>query len=272
MSKSLLLIDGTNVAYRWYNNPTLMLDKFATTILSLAKSFKCDAMLVSFDSSKSVFRKNLLDQYKANRNNANKSEEEIAHRTFFYKTVAQLPEILMGHDIPALALKDVETDDVIAYLVYHYSKLVDRIQIVSSDKDMYQLLQFPNVSIYSLTQQKEMTPDLFRETYGIEPNQWIEVKAMAGDTSDNIPGIPLVGETRALSYTKKYGPKFEDVIDALSAKKKLGKIEQNILDSEELVLMYRMVVDLITHLEDILPDDYADILDMIMEDEGVIDE
>lgn len=266
----LLLIDGTNIAYRWIKDPAKMLENFPKTVISLARSFGCEHILVSFDNKGSSFRKEIYPDYKGNRG-TNLTDDEKAHRKFFYETVSQVPALLSSHDIPCVALERIETDDVIAYICGLVHDLVDEINIVSSDKDLYQLLIWDNVRIYSITKQEWMDYEIFTTQYGIEPISWIDVKALQGDTGDNIPGLPLVGEKRALAYIHDYGPSYEDILRKLPlAKKKLGKIDQTILQGREIVTRNRRLMDLVTHTEEIIPEDYREVIDMFLEQEGII--
>ena len=268
MSK-LLLIDGTNVAYRWVKSPDQMLYKYAETVLSLTRSFDCSHVLVSFDNKGSSFRKDILPEYKAHRGK-NLSEEQQAERTYFYEQVAKVPALLTDKDIPAVALEKVETDDVIAWICKHLHDKVDEIIIVSSDKDLYQLLIWDNVRIYSLIKQSWTTNESFVATYGITPELWVDTKAMMGDSSDNIPGIRLIGEKRALGYIKEFGPTYEDILEKLpKAQKKLGKIAQALIDGKEIVERNRKLMDLLTHVEEIIPEEYKEALLFYMQEEGI---
>lgn len=269
---NLLLIDGTNVAYRWISKPDNMHSYYAKTVISLAKSFNCDAILVCIDNKGSSFRKSILKEYKAHRRK-NKTPEEQEQINHFYKLVEQLPEVLANHEIPAISLKYIETDDIIAYIVKHFHNVLDEIVIVSTDKDLYQLLQYPNVKIYSLIKQEWVYPDTVIERYGVTPEQWVDFKAMIGDASDNIPGIHGIGEKRASQYLNTYGPTYEDILENLPRmKKKLGKIDQNILSGAEIVELNKKLMDLLSHCDEIIPDEYKEVIHQFLESEGVTSE
>lgn len=157
------------------------------------------SLVFCFDSKVNL-RKKADKLYKANRRK-NLTTDEAYEMTQMHKQIVQLRREVL----PALGFRNTkvkkgyEGDDIIAYYAKKYTN--KQIIIVSTDKDLYQLLT-KNVSIYNPKTHAIYTVQDFTTEYGIKPNKWTKVKAIAGDPSDNIKGIAKVGEKTALKYVK----------------------------------------------------------------------
>jgi len=186
-------------------------------MLYLYKQYDTKRFVFACDSKYSK-RREIYPEYKANRRKVQTPEEKQDKDCYFKQVNTLRREIL-----PELGFSNVfvqkgyEADDIIASIVQNNKK--ESIIIVSEDADLYQLLR-DNVSM--LKKKGFFTKKKFIEQYGITPAEWVEVKTLAGCTTDNIKGIPRVGEATALQYikntlvlnSKKYNMIRDAVVDA----------------------------------------------------------
>ncbi len=218
--KTLYLLDAMALAYRahfvFISRPlinskgqnTSATYGFTNTLLKLIEDHGIDHMAVVFDvlGEGGTFRDELYDEYKAHRD---PPPDDL---------VANLPlikEVVKGMDIPVVEVEGVEADDVIGTLSRQAEDDGARVVIVSSDKDFQQLLS-DKISMYKPAYRGEsfdpITAISFREKYGIEPERFIDVLALMGDSSDNVPGVPGIGEKTAVKLVKEYGT-VEDILE-----------------------------------------------------------
>ena len=221
-SKMLTTKDGkyTNAVYG-----------FLAILFKLIEDTNPKYMAVAFDLKAPTARHKLYEGYKANRKGM---PEELAEQMPLIK------EILRAMHIDIVEKEGYEADDVLGTLSRYGEKQGLHVTILSGDRDTFQLAT-DNVTIrIPRTKGGKTETDLFDrskilETYGIEPKQLIEVKGLQGDTSDNIPGVPGIGEKTALSLIQKYGSidnlynKIEKDEDDLK-----GKQREKIKDNKEL--------------------------------------
>jgi DNA polymerase-1 len=198
---NLLVIDGNNVSYRYiqranYDNYE---DDFKRTISSLAKSYKAKRTIVCFDFGKSYYRMNLLSDYKGTRKKA-ETPEEIEHAEKFFAVLNRLPEEL---DEEVLKFRGIEADDTIAYITQNLSERYDHTWIVSSDKDIIQLVD-SNISIFNIFSRKEITLQYVQEELQLTPSEFMLSRIIEGDKGDNIIGIEGIGPKRAQALAREY--------------------------------------------------------------------
>lgn len=198
---NLLVIDGNNVSYRYIQraNYDSYEDDFKRTISSLAKSYKAKRTIVCFDFGKSYYRMNLLNDYKGTRKKA-ETEEEIEHAEKFFAVLNRLPETL---DEEVLKFRGIEADDTIAYITQNVSSRYDHTWIVSSDKDIIQLVD-DNISIFNIFSRKEITKQYLQEELQLTPSEFMLSRIIEGDKGDNIIGIEGIGPKRAQALAKEY--------------------------------------------------------------------
>ncbi|WP_096189694.1 DNA polymerase I [Evansella halocellulosilytica] len=229
----LVLVDGNSVAYRaFFALPLLNNEKgvytnavygFTTMILKILEDEKPSHMLVAFDAGKTTFRHKTFKEYKGKRE---KTPPELAE---------QLPlmrDLLKAFNISHYEVENFEADDIIGTLAKQASEKDWNVKIYSGDKDLLQLVS-ENVHV-SLTRKGITNVDTYDikaidEKYGITPDQIIDMKGLMGDSSDNIPGVPGVGEKTALKLLKQYET-VEGVYESLgdvSGKKLKEKLEAN---------------------------------------------
>lgn len=198
---NLLVIDGNNVSYRYIQraNYDSYEDDFKRTISSLAKSYKAKRTIVCFDFGKSYYRMNLLSDYKGTRKKA-ETEEEIEHAEKFFAVLNRLPETL---DEEVLKFRGIEADDTIAYITQNVASRYDHTWIVSSDKDIIQLVD-DNISIFNIFSRKEITKQYLQEELQLTPSEFMLSRIIEGDKGDNIIGIEGIGPKRAQALAKEY--------------------------------------------------------------------
>lgn len=211
MSKkpTLMLIDGLAVFYRAYHAiahltnaegmPTGAIYGFAQMLLKAHSDIKPDYAVLAWDKARTAEdqRMKLYPAYKAKR--AKMADD-------FYAQIPYIRELADAMGMPMLELDGYEADDIIGTIIRRHPEL--RIIVVSNDRDTFQLLD-GHVEIYmqrrGMTETELMDAAGVREKYGIEPHQIIDWKALAGDASDNIPGVAGVGDKTAVSLLQKYG-------------------------------------------------------------------
>ncbi|TVY06929.1 DNA polymerase I [Paenibacillus cremeus] len=249
MSK-LILIDGNSIAYRaFFALPPLSNSKglhtnavygFTTMLLKLLEEHKPTHFLVAFDAGKTTFRHKGYAEYKGGRE---KTPPELSEQ------FPLLRELLDSFGIRKFELEGYEADDIIGTM----TRIADEkggieVTVVTGDKDMLQLAS-EQVSI-ALTRKGISEIELFNpahidEVYGLKPLQIIDLKGLMGDTSDNIPGIPGVGEKTALKLLHEYGSVEKVLENASKIKGKMGeKVAAHADDarmSKELATIYREV-------------------------------
>lgn len=208
--KRLVIIDGKSVFYRgYYAMPNLALPDgtptggvfgFAVMALEVMKRLKPDYACVAWDKPKTNIRKRLqmYPAYKAGRKPAPPD---------FYAQIPILHEVLEAFGWPLYELDDYEADDIMAGLaVKAKAKGIETI-LITSDMDALQLVN-DHVQVYllkkGLSNIDQVHPESFTAKYGIAPDQFIDLKSLKGDSSDNIPGVPGIGEKTALDLLKKY--------------------------------------------------------------------
>ena len=203
MSKPWLILDVSHMAFRAFHTTGGLSHMGTSTgvafgvlrdLVTLEREFHSQRFVFCFDGDGSK-RKEVYPAYKANRKNGTTSG-----------LVKAQCELLRTNYLPRLGMANLfkqdgyEADDVIASVVRNNPD-PSPIIIVSGDEDLYQLLE-DGVSIYRMSNGKAMTKKAFESGYGIFPNQWPFVKAIAGCTSDNIAGVEGVGQKTAIKYLR----------------------------------------------------------------------
>jgi DNA polymerase I len=208
--KKLAIIDGKSVFYRGYyampnlargdGTPTGGVYGFAVMALEVIKRLKPDYVCVAWDKPKTNIRRRLelYPEYKAGRKPAPPD---------FYAQIPMLHELLEAFGWPLYELDDYEADDIMGTLAVQASKQDIETMLITSDMDMLQLVD-PHVHVFALKKGLSnielYSPASFTAKYGIRPDQFLDLKALKGDSSDNIPGVPGIGEKGAIELIKSY--------------------------------------------------------------------
>lgn len=193
---------------------------FMRQLLALAKNFQTNKFVFAWDSRKS-FRTNMFLKYKEKRKTAEKTKEEkrfdeIAFNQFNIIREEILPELGFCNNF---MIDGYEADDIIASIIQKINGK-EEIVIISSDEDLFQLLS-ETVSMYSTKKKKSYTDKNLWKDYRITPKEWGTVKAIAGCSSDSVPGVPGVGEVTACKYLTKQLPKTHKTYRSIVASKEL---------------------------------------------------
>ena len=191
---------------------------------------------VIFDSARKNFRNEIYSDYKANRSDA--PEDLIPQFEYIRKSV-------LAFNLPSVELINYEADDLIATYSEQILKECAKVTIVSSDKDLMQLYK-KNIRIYDPMKNKFINQDDIDKKFGVKPDKIIDVQALAGDSSDNVPGVPGIGIKTASSLINQYG-NLENLIrntKNIKQNKRRETIQENIdkaLISKKLVTLKKDV-------------------------------
>ncbi len=250
----LFLIDGSGYIFRAYyalpalyrkrdGLPTGAVNGFCNMLYKLIEDtnikIKPSHIAVIFDSAKKTFRNEIYDEYKANRG---EPPEDLVPQFKIIK------ESVKAFGIQSIELKGFEADDIIATYATQASKKKWKVSIVSSDKDLMQIVN-KDINLLDTMKNKTIGPDEVYEKFGVEPNKVIDVQALAGDSSDNIPGAPGIGIKIAADLINQFG-NLERLLkdcDEIKQVKRKASIKDNIDQikvSKELVTLRNDVKDI----------------------------
>ena len=262
--KKLVLIDGNSIMNRAFYG--IMGSKMLTTkdgkytnavygflaiMFKILDDIKPEYLAVAFDMKGKLKRKELFEGYKANRHGM---PDELAEQ------MPMIKEILKAMNIDIIEKEGYEGDDILGTLAKYGEKQGLEVTILSGDRDTFQLAS-DNITIRiprtkaGKTETEDYNRAKVLEEYGLEPEQLIEVKALQGDTSDNIPGVPGVGPKTAISLIQRYNTVKElyEKIEAGEDDLK-GKQKENIVNNKEMAELSRVLGEIDTNvpLEDTL--------------------
>jgi DNA polymerase-1 len=246
--KQLYLIDAMALAYRshfiFINRPlinskgknTSATYGFTNSLLKLIEDHEMDHIAVVFDvgGDRGTFRSEMYEDYKAHRD---PPPDELLENLPWIK------DVVRALDIPVIGVEGVEADDVIGTLARQAEAEGAEVVIVSPDKDFYQLLS-EHISIFRPAHRGEdfdpITPETFEEKHGIKPIQFIDMLALMGDSSDNVPGVHGIGPKTASKLIQKYGSvenllEHAEEVSGKRAREGLLEHRDNALLSKELV-------------------------------------
>lgn len=242
---NLLIVDANNLSYRWLQRPNY--DSFGAdfirTIQSLSKSYEAARTIVCFDFGKSYYRMDMHEEYKGTRKKP-QEEEEIKKYEAFFAVLNDLPDQL---DEEVLKFRGVEADDILAWITQNVSDKYDHTWIVSSDKDLIQLVD-ENVSIFNIFGRKEVTKQSLHEDLGLVPSEFMLSRIIEGDKSDNIIGIEGIGPKRAQTLAKEYKT-LPNLLDALPIKGR-AKYIQNLNAGVDTLIRNEKLINLKKYCEE----------------------
>ncbi|HEX4367658.1 MAG TPA: 5'-3' exonuclease H3TH domain-containing protein, partial [Rhodopila sp.] len=214
----LILIDGSGFIFRAFHalppmtrpdgTPVNAVFGFTNMLAKLLKEHVGTHIAVIFDAGRLTFRTRLYDAYKANRP---PPPEELIPQ------FALIREATEAFGVPAIELADWEADDLIAAYALATTNEGGQVTIVSSDKDLMQLIR-PGVDMLDPIKQKPIGPVEVMEKFGVTPDKMVEVQALIGDSVDNVPGVPGIGPKGAAQLINEFGD-VEAVLAAAPAMK-----------------------------------------------------
>ena len=248
--KHIYLIDGSGYIFRaYYALPPLtrksdglpvgavsgfcnMLYKFLEEARSLDKEDRPTHLAVIFDSARKNFRNDIYKDYKANRHDT--PEDLIPQFEYIRKAVT-------AFNIPSIELLNYEADDLIATYKEQASKKNIKVTIISSDKDLMQLVD-DNTFMFDAMKEYYIGKEEVKEKFGVYPEKVIDVQSLAGDSSDNIPGVPGIGIKTAAELINQFGS-LENLLENASTIKQ-PKRRQALLDNREKAFISKQLVTL----------------------------
>jgi ribonuclease HI len=206
LSPQLYLLDGSSYIYRAYYGirdlatsggmPTNAVFGFTRMLLGLLQENRPDYLAVVFDRPREeTFRRGIYPEYKANRD---AMPEDLALQ------VPYIRKVLTVLNVPALEAPGFEADDVIATLARRYAAEGTEVTVVTGDKDLMQIVG-DGISLLDTMQDKRSGPQDVHKRFGVPPALVPDVLGLAGDTSDNIPGVPGIGEKTAAELVRRFG-------------------------------------------------------------------
>ncbi|MEO1193391.1 MAG: DNA polymerase I [Pseudomonadota bacterium] len=240
--RHLFLVDGSGYIFRAYfaipprststGIPTNAAFGFTNMLIKLLRDSSCDGLAVIFDASSKSFRNEIYADYKAQRPEA---PEDLIPQ------FGMIREATRAFNLPCLELEGYEADDIIATLAKRAREAGWQVTIVTSDKDMMQLVG-DGVSMLDPIKQKPIGPAEVAEKFGVSPDRVVDVQALAGDSVDNVPGVPGIGIKTAAQLLETYGT-LEELLERAEEIKQ-PKRRQNLIDFAEQARISKRLVTL----------------------------
>ncbi|MDX2398009.1 DNA polymerase I [Microbacterium algeriense] len=259
---TLMVVDGHSLAYRAFfalpvenfttkdNQHTNAIYGFLSMLVNLIKAEQPTHMAIAFDTSRHSFRTDEYPEYKATRS---ETPQE------FRGQIPLLQDCLAAMSIPVLTKEGIEADDILATLASQGAEQGYDVLVVSGDRDTIQLvndevtLLYP--SVQGVSQLKRYDPATVQERYGVRPEQYPDIAALVGETSDNLPGVPKVGEKTAVKWLTQFGS-LDELLDRAEEIK--GVVGGNLRDHIDDVRRNRKLNRLLTDVElPVAPGDLA---------------
>ncbi|WP_440925750.1 DNA polymerase I [Candidatus Pelagibacter sp.] len=244
------LIDGSGYIFRAYyalpplsrksdGLPTGAVSGFCSMLFKLLEDSKSDQNLqkpthfaVIFDSARKTFRNEIYSDYKANRSEA---PDDLAPQFEYIR------KSVLAFNLPSVDLPNYEADDLIATYVDQILKKGAKVTIVSSDKDLMQLYK-KGVRIFDPMKNKFITDDDVVKKFGVDASKVIDVQSLAGDSSDNVPGVPGIGIKTAAELINKYGT-LENLLKSANEIKQ-NKRRETLIENKDKALISKKLVTL----------------------------
>lgn len=240
MTKKVCLVDGSGYIFRAFYGLPMMTNPegtpvnavygFTNMFLKLTAKIKCDYCLVLFDAKRQNFRNNFFADYKGTRK---ETPEEL---------IPQFPIIREAVDalnINHLEMEGFEADDLIATYAKQATDKGYEAVVVSADKDLMQLIR-PGVEYYDPMKDKFFTPEDVKEKFGVYPERVVDVQALAGDSTDNVPGVPGIGLKTAAELVNQFGS-LEQVLARAEEIKQNKRRETLLANKENAEISLRLV-------------------------------
>lgn len=245
----LYLIDGSGYIFRAYyamaysggakmtnpdGTPIAAVYGFTNMILKLINEHSHAAIAIIFDAGRNTFRNDIYEDYKANRD---ETPEDLIPQ---FPIVREATEAL---GLPAVDLDGYEADDLIATYAKQAASKGLKVKIISSDKDLMQLVD-DNIHIFDPMKNIEVDAAGVVEKFGVTPDKVIDVQALAGDSSDNVPGVPSIGIKTAATLINEYGS-LEELLERTEEIKQ-PKRRQVLTENAEMARISKQLVTLVT--------------------------
>ena len=231
MKKNLYIVDGSSYVYRAFHampplttssgRPTGAIKGVSNMMMNLRNENDGSSIITVFDAKGKTFRSDIYSNYKANRP---PMPDELRLQLDPIKSICK------AIGFPIVEIEGVEADDVIATIVKIAKEEGYSCVISSLDKDLMQLVEDPDVSMINTMTNKKFNEKDVIEKFGVKPNQIRDMLALVGDSSDNIPGVPKVGQKTAAKWLNEFGDLKSIKENAPSIKGVVGENLRNSLD------------------------------------------
>ncbi|MBT1073150.1 DNA polymerase I [Pelotalea chapellei] len=233
---TLYLIDGSSYIYRAYfairhlsspsGHPTNAIYGFVQMLLKLLKDYSPHHVAMVFDAGKITFRTEMYSDYKANRATM---PDDLSVQ------MGPIREVVRAFNIPTLELEGYEADDIIGKLAAKFAKNGGRVVVVTGDKDLMQIVT-DKVTLLDTMKGKESGIAEVIERFGVPPERVTDILGLAGDASDNIPGVPGIGEKTATKLIQQFGS-LDQLLERCGEVK--GKVGEKLCAFQEQALLSR---------------------------------
>ena len=240
--KHVYLVDGSGFIFRAFHairmmhrpdgTPSNAVYGFTQMLLKLLDDAGADHIAIIFDAARKTFRNDIYPQYKAHRP---PPPDELIPQFGLVKQAVE------AFNVPAIEMPGFEADDLIATYARQATEAGAEVTIVSSDKDLMQLVT-DKVHMLDAMKNREIGPEQVVEKFGVGPDKVIEVQALAGDSSDNVPGVPGIGVKTAAELINRYGD--VETVLANAEEIKQPKRRQNLIDHADDARISRVLVTL----------------------------
>ena len=246
-NQRVYLVDGSSYIYRAYfairhlsnskGEATNAVYGFTNMLLTLLRDEHPDLVAVIFDTKAPTFRKDLYPEYKANR---------AAMPEDLTPQIPLIKDVVRAFNLPALELPGYEADDIIATLARRYAESGHDVTVVTGDKDLMQIVN-ERIQLLDTMKGKVTRRDEVIARFGVPPEQVLEVLGLAGDSSDNIPGVPGIGEKTASQLIQDFGSiaNLLDNIDQVKGKKR----QENLRNFADQARLSRQLAALVYDLD-----------------------
>ncbi len=245
--KHLYLVDGSGYIFRAFfalppmnradGTPTNAVFGVTSMLLNLIEQTDADYVAVIFDAKRQNFRNDIYPDYKGHRPDA--PEELVPQFPLIHEAVDAL-------NLPCLQMEGFEADDLIATYAEQAKKLGAEVTVVSSDKDLMQLVD-DRVSMWDPMKNIAIKHDQVVEKFGVGPDRVVDVQALAGDSTDNVPGVPGIGIKTAAQLINEYGDL--DTLLSRAEEIKQPKRRESLIEHAELARISRQLVRLKNDVE-----------------------
>lgn len=238
----LFLIDGSSYIFRAFyairhlsnskGLPTNAIFGFTQMLLKILKEHRPEYLAVVFDSKAPTFRSEVYKEYKANR---------PAMPDALIPQIPYIKKVIEGYRIAILEMDGYEADDIIGTVAKSVEPELD-VVIITGDKDILQLVD-KRIQVYDTMKEKRIGEEEVKERFGVRPEQVVEVMGLSGDTIDNIPGVPGIGEKTAIDLIKNFGS-IENLIKNLDLLPK--RLKEKLETNAELAILSRKLATINT--------------------------
>lgn len=242
-SDEIFLVDGSGYIFRAYfalpqnltnpqGQPVGAVLGFTNMMVKLIEDLKAPYLAVVFDAARKNFRYDIYDQYKANRDDP---PDDLIPQFPLFRTATE------AFGVPAIEVEGYEADDIIATYAKQAVAQGKKVTIVGSDKDLMQLVN-DNVRLYDPMKAKYIEADEVFEKFGVTPDKVVDVQALAGDSVDNVPGVPGIGVKTAAQLINEYGS-LEELLNR-AGEIKQPKRREALIDNADLARISKQLVTL----------------------------